>query len=176
MRRSRKSIPSPAKRGRGLGEGTHTNRDIDFSLLKSARVPAGVYSSDDFEALVDFVLTAEKISGSATMTLELTGHKRIWALNRRFRGVDRTTDVISFRSEKPPRLSGDIAINVAQATLQAKRMKHSVMRELRLLWIHGLLHLLDYTDYETVPRRRMFKRQNQLLRRWERLHTKPLKK
>jgi len=102
-----------------------------------------------------------------TLSLDLTGHARIHALNRRFRGVDRTTDVISFRENPRPALSGDIAINVAQAAVQAKKINHSLPRELRLLWIHGILHLLDYTDYEPVPRRKMFKRQNQLLRQWE---------
>jgi probable rRNA maturation factor len=63
--------------------------------------------------------------------------------------------------------SGDIAINVPQARLQAEKMRHPTQREIRLLWIHGILHLLGYTDYEPKPRRRMFKRQNELLRRWE---------
>lgn len=101
------------------------------------------------------------------LTLDITGHKRIQELNRRYRGVDRTTDVISFRNAAPPTLEGDIAINVSQAAIQAKKMRHPLKREMRLLWIHGILHLLGYTDYEPVPRRRMFKRQNAILRNWE---------
>ena len=65
---------------------------------------------------------------------------------------------------------GDIAINIHQAVLQAKKMRHSTRREMRLLLIHGILHLLGYTDYEVRPRRRMFKRQNALLVSWERKH------
>jgi len=64
-------------------------------------------------------------------------------------------------------LQGDIAINVHQAALQAKKMRHPLKREMRLLLIHGILHLLGYTDYAPVPRRRMFKRQNAILRNWE---------
>jgi probable rRNA maturation factor len=152
--------------------------------------------------LADFVLSAEKVRGPVELALDLTGHKRIRGLNRRFRGVDRTTDVISFRNDTlshphPPTpsplsrervfspspylrekvaggrvrvIQGDLAINVQQAALQAKKMRHPLKREIRLLFIHGILHLLGYTDYEPKPRRRMFKRQNALLRNWERKH------
>ena len=105
--------------------------------------------------------------GSFELALDITGHKRIQELNRRFRGVDRTTDVISFRNAPPPALEGDIAINVHQAVIQAKKMRHPLKREMRLLLIHGILHLFGYTDYEPIPRRRMFKRQNAILRNWE---------
>jgi len=165
---------------------------LDFSLLRSARVPARALAETDLRGLAAFVLGAERVAGPVALTLEVTGHSRIHALNRRFRGVDRTTDVISFRNDSPiaqaPQsrrarastkkasvrpwgldagLCGDIAINVAQAGTQAQKMRHSLARELRLLWIHGILHLLGYTDYDPLPRRRMFRRQNQLLRRWE---------
>jgi len=159
---------------------------LEFTLLKSTRASAGLVSPRDLEALAGFVLGAEGVRGPVELTLDLTNPRRIRALNRRFRGVDRTTDVISFRSEfvsrlasrvarpfdarpgaRGARFSGDIAINLPQAKLQAAQMKHPWRREVRLLWIHGLLHLLGYTDYEPKPRRRMFRRQNELLRRWE---------
>ena len=147
---------------------------IDFALLKSTRVPAAVGTAADWEALASFVYTAEKVQGVVEVSLDLTTPKRIHGLNRHFRGVDRSTDVISFRQEWPhgrhAGFIGDIAINIEQAAVQAKKMKHSWKREVRLLWIHGLLHLLGYTDYEPIPRRKMFKRQNELLRRWEARH------
>jgi len=139
-----------------------------FTLLKSRRAEPSLYGKEDLRALGLFVVTAEKVRGPVELTLELTGHDRIRRLNRRFRGVDRTTDVISFRNSPPPRLEGDIAVNVEQAVLQARRIRHPAKREVRLLWIHGILHLLGYTDYEPAPRRKMFRRQNSLLRRWER--------
>jgi len=144
-----------------------TESPVSLTLLKSARFARGLFNARDLQGLAAFVLGSEKVKGTAELTLDLTGPARIQALNRRFRGVDRATDVISFRNAAPPRLQGDIAINVAQAAAQARRMRHPHRRELRLLWIHALLHLLGYTDYEPAPRRRMFKRQNELLRRWE---------
>jgi len=153
---------------------------LDFTLLKSIRVPAAAFSAADLQALGEFVLKAERVKGDSAITLEFTGHERIQTLNRHFRGVNRTTDVISFRHDpfpgmktvEGPPLTGDIAINVVQAALQAKKMRHSLPREIRLLWIHAILHLRDYTDYEPGPRRIMFRRQNLLLRRWEILKSK----
>ncbi len=141
---------------------------VDFTLLKSTRVPAGLVSRHDLDALAAFVLAAEGVAGPVQLALDLTSPGRIHQLNRHFRGVDRSTDVISFQQAPPPLLEGDIAINVPQAIRQAREVGHPSRREVRLLWIHGLLHLLGYTDYEPRPRRRMFKRQNELLRRWER--------
>ncbi len=143
---------------------------VDFTLIKSTRVPRGLYSHSDLEQLASFVLATERVKGPVELTLDLTEHRRIQELNRKFRGVDRTTDVISFRDNDPLGFRGDIAINIPQTIIQAKKMKHTAKRELRLLWIHGLLHLLGYSDYEPRPRRIMFNRQNELLRRWEKTH------
>jgi len=140
---------------------------VTFTLLKSARVPPSAAAKNDLHALAGFVLRAEKVRGPIDLNLDLTHPRRIQSLNRHFRGVDRSTDVISFQNARPPRLEGDIAINVRQAAGQARMVGHTLRREIRLLWIHGILHLLGYTDYEPKPRRRMFKRQNALLRAWE---------
>jgi probable rRNA maturation factor len=143
---------------------------VSFQLLKSAAIRRSEYAEPDLAALAHYVLSRERVRGAVNLALDFTNPRRIQALNRRFRGVDRNTDVISFRYDS--RLSkrgfdGDIAINVDQARRQARKMRHPARREIRLLWIHGLLHLLGYTDYEPKPRRKMFKRQNELLRRWE---------
>ena len=153
--------------------------DLSFQVLKSTPVRKAEYSKEDLSRLAQFVLIHEKVKGPVELTLDFTHPARIQALNQRFRGVNRNTDVIAFRYSPHPTplpwgegdrvrgFEGDIAINVPQARLQAKKMRHSVRREIRLLLIHGILHLLGYTDYEPKPRRRMFKRQNQLLRAWE---------
>src|SRR5882762_4463433 len=59
----------------------------------------------------------------------------------------------------------DLTLDLTRpARLQAQSRHHPVRRELRLLFIHGILHLLGYTDYQPRPRRVMFRRQNQLLK------------
>ncbi len=80
-------------------------------------------------------------------------------LNRDFRGIDATTDVLSFPAQNDPqtpepgvpsqhRLLGDIVIAAGVARRQAREAGHSLQAELRVLCLHGLLHLLGY-DHET---------------------------
>ncbi|HET9481560.1 MAG TPA: rRNA maturation RNase YbeY, partial [Candidatus Polarisedimenticolia bacterium] len=69
------------------------------------------------------------------------------AYNRRYRGKDRATDVLSFPSGEPEHL-GDIVIASGVARRQAGRRGHSAASEARVLILHGFLHLLGY-DHET---------------------------
>ncbi|MFP4394022.1 MAG: rRNA maturation RNase YbeY [Anaerolineales bacterium] len=80
-------------------------------------------------------------------------------LNRRFRGVDRPTDVIAFTNDPRgpfgmgapgmPRYLGDIVISVERAAVQAEEAGGSLTEELQLLTVHGMLHLLGY-DHATL--------------------------
>jgi probable rRNA maturation factor len=71
---------------------------------------------------------------------------RVRALNARFRGVDAATDVLSFPAGEPGRL-GDVVIASGVAGRQARAARHALGTELRVLALHGLLHLLGY-DHE----------------------------
>ncbi len=93
-------------------------------------------------------------------------------LNRRYRGKDRATDVLSFSfregsfSHIQPDFLGDIVICVPVAVRQAAETGHSVSREIDMLLIHGLVHLLGY-DHEISSREalRMKRREQALLKR-----------
>jgi probable rRNA maturation factor len=71
-------------------------------------------------------------------------------LNKEYRGVDRTTDVLSFALEDgeniklPIRELGDVFVSIPKMIEQAKEFNHSEKRELSFLVCHGLLHLLGY--------------------------------
>ena len=80
------------------------------------------------------------------MTVALVSDARVRALNRRYRHQDRTTDVLSFPSDTPGVL-GDVVIASGVAARQAREAGHSLATELRVLALHGLLHLLGY-DHE----------------------------
>jgi len=67
-------------------------------------------------------------------------------LNRRYRGKDAATDVLSFQADEPGEL-GDVVIALGVARRQAREAGHSLQTELRVLALHGLLHLLGY-DHE----------------------------
>jgi len=89
------------------------------------------------------------------VTIVLVSDPRMRALNRTYRGKDCATDVLSFGSEtslgrkgrRGPPNHGDIVIARGVAKRQARAAGHSELDELRLLALHGLLHLLGY-DHE----------------------------
>jgi len=92
-----------------------------------------------------------------SLAVEVIRDRRIKQLNRRYRQIDRATDVLSFPSDKSAetfahseafRHVGDIAISIDTAIRQAQTAGHSLQRELEELLIHGVLHLCGY-DHET---------------------------
>ena len=87
-----------------------------------------------------------------TLTVGLVSDAAMIRLQRRFRGRERTTDVLSFPGGGRPDPAGsvhlgDIAISVAQAARQARARGHGLDRELERLVLHGYLHLLGF-DHE----------------------------
>jgi probable rRNA maturation factor len=75
---------------------------------------------------------------------------RVKSLNRKYRRKNKPTDVLSFpeTGSGPTRFLGNIAISRGIAQKQAKLLGHSLRTELRVLALHGLLHLLGY-DHES---------------------------
>lgn len=75
---------------------------------------------------------------------------RMHEMNKRYRGIDRTTDVLSFAFEDTEKIVynirqlGEIYVSIPKMQTQAKEYGHSEQRELAFLVVHGLLHLLGY--------------------------------
>jgi probable rRNA maturation factor len=114
-------------------------------------------------------LAQERPRGRAELTLAVTGDTAVRALNRRFRGVDATTDVLAFPAgaESAPDLAdylGDVAVSYPQAARQALAAGHATLAELQLLVVHGVLHLLGYDHATAAGRRRMWAAQRRALR------------
>jgi probable rRNA maturation factor len=85
-----------------------------------------------------------------TVTVVITTDRRIRTLNRTWRGLDAATDVLSFPAGDDPgpaRHLGDLVISRDTAARQARAEGHALGTELRVLALHGLLHLLGY-DHE----------------------------
>ena len=104
----------------------------------------------------------------ATLTLLLTDDEQLQTLNRSYRGYDEVTDVLSFEdgSEIPGvgLYLGDIAISVAQAERQAAQQEgQTLLDELRLLTVHGVLHLLGHDHAEADEKARMWAAQDEVL-------------
>jgi probable rRNA maturation factor len=81
-----------------------------------------------------------------TVTVAIVSDTRIRAINRRYRRKNHATDVLSFPSQDAGHL-GDIVIAAGVARRQAREARHALQTELRVLALHGLLHLLGY-DHE----------------------------
>jgi probable rRNA maturation factor len=82
------------------------------------------------------------------LALLLGGDARLRALNRRYRGKDEPTDVLSFQGQGGGEGIGDIVISVDSAERNARRLGRSLAAELDVLALHGFLHTLGY-DHET---------------------------
>jgi len=128
---------------------------------------------------------------SAELGIMFVGDQRMRGLNRRYRGKDRTTDVLGFAmreaftphgltssssrvqsdaSRLTPDMLGDVVISVPTAWRQAKEAGRSLDEELAWLLVHGILHLCGY-DHERSEKeaRRMHRRERMILRSIARL-------
>lgn len=103
------------------------------------------------------VLTNEGFEGDAEISVTIVDDEKIQELNRQYRNIDRSTDVLSFplgengiydiNYDTGAKMLGDIVISIEHAFAQAERFGHSLQREIGFLTVHSLLHLLGY-DHE----------------------------
>lgn len=100
-------------------------------------------------ALAGFAATlVADVAGGRAFTCLLTKDRELRRLNREFRKQDHATDVLSFPAGNASDSLGDIAISYSRAKRQAAEYGHSVQREIEILMLHGVLHLLGM-DHET---------------------------
>ena len=121
---------------------------------------------------IEATLDYEQYGNPCEVSVTFTDNAQIHELNKKFRGVDRPTDVLSFplfdfegESEEPPvdelmGMLGDIVLSLEQAKAQAEEYGHSFEREVAFLCVHSMLHLLGY-DHETGEEDEMDMRRRQ---------------
>ncbi len=116
---------------------------------------------DELKKLAEKVIKSEKIKGEINITI--VDDKYIKKLNKKYLKENSTTDVISFyfkQDEKFETIGGDIYISIEQASRQKKA---SLIDELKLLIVHGLLHLAGYRDDNERERKIMRKKEKEYL-------------
>ncbi len=111
------------------------------------------------------VLAREGIRDAVELGVWITNEAELQTLNHTFRGVDTTTDVLSFQADDPTiafvsapgavRHLGDIAISFPHVVRQAQEYGHSQAREMAYLLAHGILHLLGYDHEDPADARKM---------------------
>lgn len=125
----------------------------------------------DFTAIIEQALKTLGIEDDVEVSCVLVDDERIHEINREYRHIDRSTDVISFAMEDNnqfyvegmPRTLGDIFISVDHAKKQAEEYGHSLRREMCFLFTHGILHLLGYDHMTDEQEKEMFGLQDEIL-------------
>ena len=125
----------------------------------------------DFTAIIEQALKTLGIEDDVEVSCVIVDDERIHEINREYRHIDRSTDVISFAMEDNdqfyvegmPRTLGDIFISVDHAKKQAEEYGHSLRREMCFLFTHGILHLLGYDHMTDEQEKEMFGLQDQIL-------------
>lgn len=130
---------------------------------------------DDYETVYTNIIKEAcqqlNIEDDLELSVIFVDDARIHEINRKYRNIDRSTDVISFALEDNeqyymegmPRTLGDIFISIDHAKKQAQEYGHSFYREMCFLFTHGLLHLLGYDHMEKEEETEMFRIQNNIL-------------
>ncbi|HYA87765.1 MAG TPA: rRNA maturation RNase YbeY [Nitrospirota bacterium] len=105
----------------------------------------------------------------AELSVLFAGDRFMRTLNEQYRGKSGTTDVLTFSMQEGPfgdlrpELLGDIVISVPMAEKQARDAGHSLRREIEMLLVHGLLHLLGYDHERGHAEARRMRRKEQML-------------
>jgi len=141
---------------------------------------AGCPDAGWFQRIAEQVLEAQGAGSNAELGIFITGQKKVQELNRAYRGEDHPTDVLSFYMTAPAEEGGDeserfvmapdgithlgeVVISYPQAEIQAREHRHSVSKELAVLTIHGVLHLLGYDHEDEQQRQEMVAREQAIL-------------
>ena len=108
------------------------------------------------EKSIEAALKEIEFTEDYEVSVSFVGDEEIHELNRDYRGVDRTTDVLSFPMEDEfTNMLGDIVININKVIEQAKEYGHSEKREISYLTVHSTLHLMGFDHKEEEDKKEM---------------------
>lgn len=148
----------------------YNRTDVAAQARQEYSKAAAVLSNESlFESAAQQALDYANLEQPAELTLVLTEDADIHALNLQYRQVDAATDVLSFPAgETDPDTGnlylGDIVISLPRAQAQAAAEGHSLEAELRLLVVHGVLHLLGYDHADDKEKAAMWAAQTAILK------------
>ena len=134
------------------------------------------------QSVAEQALVAQNAGSWVELGLVITSQERVQRLNLSYLGRDAPTDVLAFSAleeigaDLPPFVTppdgvlhlGEVIISYPQAVMQAKEHRHSIKREIAILIIHGILHLLGYEHDKPELKRLMSAREKEILSRIER--------
>ena len=161
-------------------------------MIAETDMEIDVLIDEGFEGCIDAVwlqgiaeqaLIFQGVSSNAELGLVIASQERVQQLNRDYLGKDRPTDVLAF-SMLPEQSGadlptfvippdgilhlGEVIVSYPQAVIQAKENQHPLKRELAILTIHGILHLLGYEDKKPELKLTMIAKEADILSYMER--------
>ena len=144
--------------------------EIYFALINEVDSFKEDYQQD-YLTIIKETTKQLNIDENIELSCILVDDQKIHDINKEYRKIDRSTDVISFALEDSeqyyvtgmPRSLGDIFIYVDHAKMQAEEYGHSLKREMCFLFTHGLLHLLGYDHVEKEDEEKMIMTQKSIL-------------
>ena len=148
---------------------------MEINVLVDETLEASI-DTGGLEGIARKVLAAENVGAKSEMGLVISSDERVQQLNRDYRHLDEPTDVLAFSARDeaadspfiPPPDGvlhlGEVIISYPQAAVQAEEHSHPVKKELTILLIHGLLHLLGYDHEESADEKKMQAREKELLK------------
>ena len=121
-----------------------------------------------FELAANETLRALGYDNLLSVVVKLTGDREIQKLNKLYRGIDKSTDVLSFENEytdpeNGEHYLGDIMISVETAATQAEAHGNTLQHEIEMLLVHGILHLAGHDHANKKERAQMAALQDQVL-------------
>lgn len=126
-----------------------------------------LYRTDALRRLAERMCAGEGVTGTVEISVLFCDDPRIRRLNKEYRNLDRPTDVLSFgqaqATRRGPRILGDIVVSLETVERHCRGDRAAMRDEVRLLFCHGLLHLLNYTHADETARRVMAGKQAEYL-------------
>lgn len=120
---------------------------------------------DVFDSLIKYITIKENIKNTF-ISIVLCENDYIKDINKKYRNINKPTDVLSFAIESDNldvSLIGEIYINVDKMKEQALALNHSETREISFLLTHGMLHLLGYNHEKEKEEKIMIEKQERIL-------------
>ena len=145
------------------------NFTVRIHKLDLENVPGNITGPVDKSAefvrnAVRATLDAERKPPACDMSVIFTSDKYIAKLNQRYLEKNQPTDILCFPYSGKPPFKCDMFISIESSYRQSGEYKHTHQEEITFLVIHGILHLLGWRDDKDEPRKRMLKRQEEILK------------
>ena len=134
---------------------------------------------DLVRGVLEYAANYLSLPENTEMSVTLMDNKHIHEINKKYRGIDKPTEVISFAMEEDgdeddiilpsdmefemPKNLGDLMISMEKVAEQAEYLGHSQDRELGFLTVHGFLHLNGYDHMKAEDEKEMFSLQDEIL-------------